>query len=560
MSEARAQQDGPGAIAAGHLAPEAGPAQSAGRGAAGPPGADLPRFAGVFRPLVDAVAAIPLSVHAKLLSGFLAGALLLLGMGILSLVILNRMNQRVENLAQLQEKVDRSRQMEYLVTAQSHYRAMALLTRDDSNNEKIANAKREFVEHLNAVERMSAPAQGDFFRLVRGANDRFSVSSQKVLDLYNANNIDQAMSLHLLEEHPISHELEAAMLRLNTDAVKDMREERAQVAADKGLLTGIVGGFSVASLASALLLGFVLSWAIVRPVRRMDGMLKGIAAGNFAQRLYVPNRDEFGALSKNLNTMASHLATAYDQLRSTNTNLEQTVQEQLGHIERASALKRYLSPQLADSIIDGKVDVNLVSRRKNLTVCFVDVRGFSAMSESLQPEELVDVLNQYLSAMTDIVFKHGGTLDKYVGDAIKVFFGDPIPYEDHAARAVRMSIEMQAKLAAMQHRWSVDQDEILTMGIGISTGYMTVGNIGSSARLDYTVIGNHVNLASRLADRAKAGQILISERTLVAVRPQVEAREIDEVELEGVARPIKIYEIRATLIESSQPDAVRDGI
>jgi class 3 adenylate cyclase len=182
------------------------------------------------------------------------------------------------------------------------------------------------------------------------------------------------------------------------------------------------------------------------------------------------------------------------------------------------------------------------------------------MSESLQPEELVDVLNQYLTAMTEIVFRHGRTLDKYIGDAIKVFFGDPVSYEDHAARAVQMAIEMQAKLLELQHRWSVSQDEILTMGVGISTGYVTVGNIGSSTRLDYTVIGNHVNLASRLADRAKAGQILISERTLLAVRSLVESREIDEVELEGVARPIKIYEIRATRADLGAPAMTHDGI
>src|SRR5438067_155114 len=196
MAEARPAQNGPAGIAAGEPGAEGRPPPMEPDGGR-VPGAEVPRWAGVARPLVDAVAAIPVSVHAKLLSGFLAGALLLLAMGLLSLVILDRMSQRVEDLALLQEKVDRSRQMEYLVTAQSHYRAMALLTRDDSNNDKIANAKKEFVEHLNAVERMSSPAQGDFFRLVRGANDRFAASSQKVLDLYRAGNIDGAMAVHL---------------------------------------------------------------------------------------------------------------------------------------------------------------------------------------------------------------------------------------------------------------------------------------------------------------------------------------------------------------------------
>jgi class 3 adenylate cyclase/CHASE3 domain sensor protein len=520
----------------------------------------MPPFARLFRPLIDVAAGINASVHTKLLVGFCAGAVLLLGMGVLSLLIIDRMNQRVDDLARLQEKVERSRQMEYAVTAQSHYRAMALLTQDNSNNDKIANAKRDFLEHLNAVERMSPPSQADFFRSVREANDRFAASSDRVLALYREGNLDEAMRLHLQQEHPISHELESAMLRLNTTAVQEMREARAQYAADRDLLGTVVGVFSAAGLISALLLGFILSWAFIRPVKKMDHMLKAVAAGNFAERVYVPNRDEFGALTKNLNTMTVHLATAYNQLQSVNANLQQTVQDQLSELERTTVLKRYLSPQLADSIVAGEVDVNLASRRKNLTVCFVDVRGFSALSERLQPEELVDLMNQYLDEMTQIVFAYGGTLDKYIGDAIKVFFGDPVAYDDHATRAVRMALEMQAKLTELRGRWSVDQEEILTMGIGISTGYVTVGNIGSATRLDYTVIGNHVNLAARLADRAMAGQILVSERTLIAVRTLVEAREIDEVELEGVARPIKIYDIRARASEFSTTQAGHEGV
>jgi class 3 adenylate cyclase len=195
--------------------------------------------------------------------------------------------------------------------------------------------------------------------------------------------------------------------------------------------------------------------------------------------------------------------------------------------------------------VAGDLAVTLTSRRKQLTVCFVDVRGFSAIAERYQPEELVDLLNAYLNAMTEIIFKYGGTLDKYVGEQIKVFFGDPLAYEDHAVRAVRMALEMRRVLVTMQQAWFMDPEEILTLGIGISTGYVTVGNIGSTARLDYTVIGNHVSLASRLAERAQAGQVLVSERTLIAVRDLVDGHEVDEVELEGVSRPIKIYEVEA---------------
>ncbi len=154
------------------------------------------------------------------------------------------------------------------------------------------------------------------------------------------------------------------------------------------------------------------------------------------------------------------------------------------------------------------------------------------------------MLNQYLTEMTEIVFKHGGTLDKYIGDAIMVFYGDPVPYEDHAMRAVRTAFEMRARLTELQQQWTTQRrEELLTMGTGITTGYVTVGNIGAPSRVDYTVLGNQVNLASRLSDKAEAGQVLVSERTLVAAEALVESREIDRVELDGVSRPIRIFAV-----------------
>jgi class 3 adenylate cyclase len=189
--------------------------------------------------------------------------------------------------------------------------------------------------------------------------------------------------------------------------------------------------------------------------------------------------------------------------------------------------------------------VTLESTRRNLTILFANIRGFTSMSERVEPEELIDALNEYFAVMTDVVFRHGGTLDKYVGDGILSFFGDPIPFEDHAERAVAAALEMRSQLRGIRSKWHERLHEELNVGIGISTGYVTVGNIGSAARLDYTVVGNHVSLAGRLAERAQAGQVLVSERTLLAVRDFVDAREVDEVELEGVSRPIKIYEVEA---------------
>ena len=163
----------------------------------------------------------------------------------------------------------------------------------------------------------------------------------------------------------------------------------------------------------------------------------------------------------------------------------------------------------------------------------------------MEPEEIVDELNEYLSEMTEIVFRHGGTLDKYLGDAIMVFFGDPVPQEDHAERAVRMALEMRDRIGELTAGWIQQYGESFAIGMGITTGWVTVGNIGSAVRSDYTVLGNQVNLASRLADRAEGGQILVSERTMVAAEDFAHGTVIDEVHLKGVNRPIKIYELSA---------------
>jgi class 3 adenylate cyclase len=471
------------------------------------------------------------------------GALLLLGMGLLSLTVIERMSQEMSRLTQLEEKVDLSHRMEYLITLQSHLRAMALLTQDESYNDRILTAKRTFLEYLDRVESLGGSAQADFFQSVRSADQRYAAAGDRVLAVQHAGDAAGAMQLHLAQEHAISHELETAMQRLQADAGQEMADAQNQFGMQRQLLTTMVGAFSVVSLILALVLGFVLSWAFIRPVRHIDSALARLAVGDFGQRVQVPNRDEFGTLSHNLNVTSRHLARLYNELRTLNDNLQDKVQEQVRQLERAGTLKRYLSPQLAESILAGTVGVTLASHRKNLTICFSDIRGFTALSERVEPEELLDWLNQYLATMTDIVFKYGGTLDKYIGDAIMVFFGDPIPYEDHAERAVKMALEMRATMERLRQQWLQDRGEALSIGIGISTGYVTVGNIGSPSRLEYTVLGNHVNLASRLAGRADAGQILISDRTLAAVRDLVDAREIDQVELKGVSRPIKIYEI-----------------
>jgi len=497
----------------------------------------------VLGPAINGVARMPATVHTKLLVGFLTIAVLLLLMGILSIVVIGRMNQQVEQLTALETQTDLARQAIYSVTAQSHYRAMALITGVDSWNAKIDAAKVGFAADVDAIEALDAPIDSGLVGRLREIAVRYAAAGEEVLTLYGAGDLEQALAVHISAEHEISHELENELNGLITSSALNRETELANFRDNRQFLTVTVAGFSVVSLVTALAFGAVLSWSLIRPVRKIDVALARIADGHFDQMVTVPNRDEFGRLTVNLNRTSNRLSTLYTELTDLNQNLEKTIEEQLSQLRRTEALRRYVSPQVADAIMGEGSRVGLTPTRRNLSILVSDIRGFTEMSERMEPEELVDALNQYFTSMTDVVFRCGGTLDKYLGDGILAFFGDPIPFEDHAERAVASAFGMRDALEQIRRKWMLQYDEELTVGIGISTGYVTVGNIGSENRIEYTVIGNHVNVASRLAANAGAGQILVTDRTMAAVRDQVAGTELETLTLKGVQRPLRIFEI-----------------
>ncbi len=205
----------------------------------------------------------------------------------------------------------------------------------------------------------------------------------------------------------------------------------------------------------------------------------------------------------------------------------------------------YLSPQVINELISSPEKLKLGGERKNLTVLFSDIRGFTNLSEKLTPEEVVSLLNEYLSSMTEIVFKYDGTLDKFIGDAIMAFWGAPIPQKDHAERAVFCALEMIEQLSQLQEKWKQQNKPIMDIGIGINTGDMVVGNMGSNQRMDYTVIGDNVNLASRLEtlNRQYGTKIIISETTYEIIKEKVETKPLGQVNVKGRQKPIAIYEV-----------------
>jgi class 3 adenylate cyclase len=215
-------------------------------------------------------------------------------------------------------------------------------------------------------------------------------------------------------------------------------------------------------------------------------------------------------------------------------------------ISLSHKLAKYLSPQVWQSIFTGERDVRLETQRKKLTIFFSDIKGFTELSEEMEPEGLTELLNNYFNEMSQIALKYGGTIDKFVGDSIMIFFGDPTSRgarEDTLA-GVAMAIEMRKHMKILRKKWASQGIKTpLQIRIGISTGYCTVGNFGAENRMDYTIIGKEVNLASRLESLAEPGEILISYETFSLVKDKVMCRDKGEITVKGFARPVPIYQI-----------------
>jgi len=223
-------------------------------------------------------------------------------------------------------------------------------------------------------------------------------------------------------------------------------------------------------------------------------------------------------------------------------------------------LSKYFSPQVYNSIFSGELDVTINTKRKNLTVFFSDIKSFTTITEKLEPEILTDLITNYLTEMTNIAIKYGGTVDKYIGDAIMIFFGDPhsMGTKKDALACVSMALEMKKKLRKLKKDWErTGLSESLDVRMGIHTDVCTVGNFGSSDRLDYTVLGNGVNLASRLESMAGANEILISENTHNLINKDFQSQFFSEITVKGKAHPVKAYQVLGTVSKKIKREIIK---
>jgi len=232
----------------------------------------------------------------------------------------------------------------------------------------------------------------------------------------------------------------------------------------------------------------------------------------------------------------------HDQEAELNRTLERRVAEQVGQLERLGRLKRFFSPQLAELIVAGGAEDPLKTHRREVTVVFLDLRGFTTFAETAEPEEVMDLLREYHAEMGRLVLEHEGTLERFTGDGMMIFFNDPVEVPNPAERAVRMAVAMRDRIAHLATGWR-KRGWDLGLGVGIARGYATIGAIGFEGRWDYGAIGTVTNLAARLCGEAQGGQILISGRVATAVEGLIDAKEVGALSLKGLARPVSTWNV-----------------
>jgi class 3 adenylate cyclase len=348
---------------------------------------------------------------------------------------------------------------------------------------------------------------------------------------------DNAMNLDILETRLRAHGYEVV-----TAADGEAALTRAREAAPDVILLDVMmpklDGFDVCRrLRADASVPFVPIILVTAKTDSKD-IVAGLEAGADE---YLTKPVDQAALVARVQSML-RLKALHDAVQAMNQSLEQRVAEQVGQLERLGRLKRFFSPQLAELIVAGGAEDPLRTHRREITVVFVDLRGFTAFAETAEPEEVMAVLREYHAELGALILAHEGTLERFAGDGIMVFFNDPVPVPDAAERAVRMALAMRERVGTLTAAWRKHGHE-LDFGVGIAQGYATIGAIGFEGRWDYGAVGTVTNLAARLCGEARPGQILVSRRVLATVETRVDAEAVGDLALKGFLRPVPAFNV-----------------
>jgi len=291
----------------------------------------------------------------------------------------------------------------------------------------------------------------------------------------------------------------------------------------------------------------LLPVALVTSLDPYQERIKGIEAGADDFLNKPINQPELLARVKSLlrvKSLQDQVMQQADELRDWNAKLEERVRDQVSQLDRLSRLKRFVSPKIGELILSGEVDDPLKTHRREITVVFTDLRGFTAFGESAEPEEAMGVLRDYHATLGNIVVKHEGTIEHFAGDGVMILFNDPIQLDDPEFAAVRMALEMRDAVGKLSLLWK-KRGHDLGFGVGVANGYATLGAIGFEGRRDYGAIGPVCNLAYRLCSEAKTGQVLVSQRVYGRIEAGVSAEPVGEAVFKGFHRPVAMFNVTA---------------
>ncbi len=355
---------------------------------------------------------------------------------------------------------------------------------------------------------------------------------------------DTPANVKLLEDLLGFHGYEVEAATSGEEALEAIRERLPDLMLLDVLMPGL-SGYDVCRAVRADPALAMLPVVLVTALEDREERVKGLDAGADDFLSKPVNPPELLARVRSLLRIKRLYDTVQkqaQQLAAWNQTLEARVVEQVRHVEKLGRLKRFFSPQLAELILAGGADDPLESHRRDITVVFLDLRGFTAFAETAEPEEVMAALSEFHHAMGRRILEYQGTLERFTGDGLMVFFNDPLPINQPAARAVEMAFVMQEDALKLAAQWK-KKGYTLGLGIGVSQGYATVGAIGFEGRIDYGAIGTVTNLANRLCDLADPGHILVSQRVFAEVEESVFAEDIGEVRLHGFKRPVRAYRL-----------------